>query len=40
MFVSPLMYWKQAHADVFGDFDVDAIDNVGLDYESKYDDFM
>lgn len=31
----------QAHADVFGgDFDGDGIDDVGMDYESKYDDFM
>ena len=31
----------QAHSDVFGgDFDGDNIDGVGMDYESKYDDFM
>lgn len=31
----------QAHSDVFGgDFDGDGIDDVGMDYESKYDDFM
>lgn len=31
----------QAHSDVFGgDFDGDGIDSVGMDYESKYDDFM
>lgn len=31
----------QAHSDVFGgDFDGDGIDGVGMDYESKYDDFM
>lgn len=31
----------QAHSDVFGgDFDGDNIDSVGMDYESKYDDFM
>ncbi|CAN0418464.1 unnamed protein product [Pylaiella littoralis] len=30
-----------AHSDVFGgDFDGDGIDSVGMDYESKYDDFM
>ncbi|CAM9648000.1 unnamed protein product [Scytosiphon promiscuus] len=32
---------RKAHADVFGgDFDGDGIDSVGMDYESKYDDFM
>eukprot|EP00752_Nemacystus_decipiens_P009467 g8465.t1 len=32
---------KKAHSDVFGgDFDGDGIDDVGMDYESKYDDFM
>lgn len=31
---------KKAHADVFGDFDADDIDTVGMDYESKYEDFM
>ncbi|CBJ33014.1 expressed unknown protein [Ectocarpus siliculosus] len=32
---------KKAHSDVFGgDFDGDGIDTVGMDYESKYDDFM
>ncbi|CAM9934099.1 unnamed protein product, partial [Laminaria digitata] len=32
---------KKAHSDVFGgDFDGDNIDSVGMDYESKYDDFM
>lgn len=37
---APLMY-PQAHSDVFGgDFDGDGIDSVGMDYESKYDDFM
>ena len=31
----------QEHAYVFGgDFDGDNIDHVGMDYESKYDDFM
>ena len=31
----------QEHEYVFGgDFDGDNIDHVGMDYESKYDDFM
>ncbi|CAM9167343.1 unnamed protein product [Ascophyllum nodosum] len=32
---------KKAHADVFGgDFDGDQIDDAGIEYETKYDDFM
>ncbi|CAM9757663.1 unnamed protein product [Discosporangium mesarthrocarpum] len=32
---------NKAHTDVFGgDFEGDAIDNAGMDYEDRYDDFM